>query len=320
MLASTPWPNESISMNVIQSSLWAALVLAGTACASHPIQQRHVDAVPVQRSMAITAVDNVCAPVESTEVSEDLCGIDDNVVVRDPWERYNRRIHRLNGVVDRHVLGNHWRSATRRRCRIPSARGCRASSTTSISPATAVNQTLQGQPLHALQSMGRFAVNTTVGIGGLFDPATRFKMPGNDDEDFGKTLATWGWRDSRYLVIPLLGPAQRARCLGLRRRQRAVADRPGRGRYGRDGVAGLARRGRTDAPPARGSRPPGGLRRIRAWCAMRGRSDAGTRSIAIGRIATTDRHACAFALAGLHGGPSTRATGLWRPCMDRRGP
>ena len=192
-------------MNVIQSSLWAALVLAGTACASHPIQQRHVDAVPVQRSMAITAVDNVCAPVESTEVSEDLCGIDDNVVVRDPWERYNRRIHRFNGVIDRHVL---------RPLAVGYAKAVPNPIRSRVSrffdnldlPATAVNQTLQGQPLHALQSMGRFAVNTTVGIGGLFDPATRFKMPGNDDEDFGKTLATWGWRDSRYLVIPLLGP------------------------------------------------------------------------------------------------------------------
>jgi phospholipid-binding lipoprotein MlaA len=73
-------------------------------------------------------------------------------------------------------------------------------------PATAVNQLLQGRPVRALQSLGRFAVNATVGVGGLFDPATRFGMPNRDEEDFGQTLATWGWHDSRYLVLPLLGP------------------------------------------------------------------------------------------------------------------
>jgi phospholipid-binding lipoprotein MlaA len=73
-------------------------------------------------------------------------------------------------------------------------------------PATAVNQALQGRPGHAVQSLGRFVVNTTAGIGGVFDPASSFGMAERDDEDFGQTLATWGWRDSRYLVVPLLGP------------------------------------------------------------------------------------------------------------------
>lgn len=74
-------------------------------------------------------------------------------------------------------------------------------------PMTAVNQALQGRPGHMAQSLGRFAVNTTVGIGGVFDPASRLGMPNLDDEDYGQTLATWGWRDSRYLVLPLLGPS-----------------------------------------------------------------------------------------------------------------
>lgn len=72
-------------------------------------------------------------------------------------------------------------------------------------PATAANQTLLGHPLQALRTLGRFAVNSTVGVAGLFDPATRFRMP-KANEDFGQTLAAWGWRDSRYLVMPLLGP------------------------------------------------------------------------------------------------------------------
>ena len=73
-------------------------------------------------------------------------------------------------------------------------------------PATALNQALQGRPKHAAQSLGRLVVNSTVGIGGLFDPASHLGIAKRNDEDFGQTLASWGWRDSRYLVLPLLGP------------------------------------------------------------------------------------------------------------------
>jgi phospholipid-binding lipoprotein MlaA len=72
-------------------------------------------------------------------------------------------------------------------------------------PVTAVNQALQMRPAPAAQSLGRFVVNSTLGVGGLFDPATRLGMT-REQEDFGQTLATWGWRDSRYVVVPLLGP------------------------------------------------------------------------------------------------------------------
>ncbi|MDR6841120.1 ABC-type transporter lipoprotein component MlaA [Pseudoxanthomonas sacheonensis] len=54
--------------------------------------------------------------------------------------------------------------------------------------------------------MGRFLVNSTVGVAGLFDPASRMKIP-EREEDFGQTLATWGWRRSRYLELPFFGPS-----------------------------------------------------------------------------------------------------------------
>ncbi len=72
-------------------------------------------------------------------------------------------------------------------------------------PGTAVNQTLQGEPLNSLRTIGRFVINTTVGIAGLYDPASYFGIS-KGYEDFGQTLAVWGWQDSRYLVVPLLGP------------------------------------------------------------------------------------------------------------------
>ncbi|MEM1081348.1 MAG: MlaA family lipoprotein, partial [Pseudomonadota bacterium] len=47
---------------------------------------------------------------------------------------------------------------------------------------------------------------TVLGLGGVFDVATHFDIP-NFDEDFGQTLAVWGWQDSRYFILPFLGPS-----------------------------------------------------------------------------------------------------------------
>jgi len=126
-------------------------------------------------------------------------------IVQDPWEGYNRRMHSVNNVIDKYFtrpLAVAYDKVT------PDVVQSSVSSffRNLREPATAVNQALQGRPAHAAQSVGRFAVNTTVGIGGLFDPATSFGMEKRDGEDFGQTLATWGWRDSRYLVLPLFGP------------------------------------------------------------------------------------------------------------------
>ena len=72
-------------------------------------------------------------------------------------------------------------------------------------PLTALNSVLQGKPKQAAQAIGRFALNATLGIGGVFDPATEAGIP-NKNEDFGQTLGVWGWKTSRYLELPLFGP------------------------------------------------------------------------------------------------------------------
>lgn len=68
-----------------------------------------------------------------------------------------------------------------------------------------VNQLLQGHPVHAMQSLGRFVMNSTLGVAGLFDPASAAGIP-RRSEDFGQTLGAWGWRNSRYFELPLFGP------------------------------------------------------------------------------------------------------------------
>jgi phospholipid-binding lipoprotein MlaA len=69
-----------------------------------------------------------------------------------------------------------------------------------------VNNLLQGKPRRALNNIGRFFINTTIGVGGLADHATDLGLP-ETHEDFGQTLAVWGAKDSPYLVLPLLGPS-----------------------------------------------------------------------------------------------------------------
>ncbi|MXY06692.1 MAG: VacJ family lipoprotein [Gammaproteobacteria bacterium] len=71
---------------------------------------------------------------------------------------------------------------------------------------SSINGFLQGKPKSGGTDMMRFLVNSTVGVAGLFDVATPAGFPAQG-EDFGQTLAVWGWRNSRYVYVPLVGPS-----------------------------------------------------------------------------------------------------------------
>jgi phospholipid-binding lipoprotein MlaA len=73
-------------------------------------------------------------------------------------------------------------------------------------PVTFVNDALQWEWNRAGSTAARFGINSTLGVGGLGNPATRFGFE-RHKEDFGQTLAVWGLPDGPYLVIPLLGPS-----------------------------------------------------------------------------------------------------------------
>ncbi|HST45310.1 MAG TPA: VacJ family lipoprotein [Luteimonas sp.] len=122
----------------------------------------------------------------------------------DPWEPFNRRVHAFNNVVDRAIakpLAQAYVAVVPRPVRL----GVGNFFNNLGQPVSAVNALLQGKPAQAGQSVGRFLVNTTLGVAGIFDPATRFRIP-NRSEDFGQTLGVWGWRNSRYVELPLFGP------------------------------------------------------------------------------------------------------------------
>ncbi len=123
----------------------------------------------------------------------------------DPLERMNRGTHRFNEAVDRAVLkpvATGYQKVVPRfiRTGISNFLGNLAFTT------TIVNDILQLKLKDAAIDLGRFAFNSTLGIGGLLDPATQAGMPRNN-EDFGQTLGRWGLPSGPYLVLPLLGPS-----------------------------------------------------------------------------------------------------------------
>jgi phospholipid-binding lipoprotein MlaA len=73
-------------------------------------------------------------------------------------------------------------------------------------PVRLTNDILQGKPKRAGDTASRFLINTTIGIGGIFDVAKQFGIP-NHDSDFGLTLANWGVGEGPFLYLPVIGPS-----------------------------------------------------------------------------------------------------------------
>ena len=77
------------------------------------------------------------------------------------------------------------------------------------------NNVLQGNFKDAGNTAGRFAINTTVGILGVFDPASKMGFEKKPREDFGQTLGVWGASPGCYFVLPVLGPTTTRDAAGL---------------------------------------------------------------------------------------------------------
>jgi phospholipid-binding lipoprotein MlaA len=123
---------------------------------------------------------------------------------RDPWEAYNRKIHAFNMGFDRALFRPIARGYDTIMPEAPQ-RGVRNFFRNLAYPVTFLNLILQGKFEESLTATGRFLMNSTIGLLGFFDVATRADIP-YYEEDFGQTLAVWGWRNSRYLVMPVFGP------------------------------------------------------------------------------------------------------------------
>jgi phospholipid-binding lipoprotein MlaA len=135
------------------------------------------------------------------------------VANNDPYEPANREVLQLNGKIDRYFV-------------IPTVavyfvlvpdsgrRAVHRFLENLTLPTTFVNDILEGQLTRGGQTVTRFAINTTVGLGGFLDPASKMKIP-DHGADFGVTLGAWGVDEGPYLVLPFLGPSNPRDAFGL---------------------------------------------------------------------------------------------------------
>jgi phospholipid-binding lipoprotein MlaA len=123
----------------------------------------------------------------------------------DPFERVNRATWAFNDALDR-MLARPAAKAYKRVVPEPARNAVSGVLANLEYPTVAFNDALQGKFQAATQDVGRFLVNTTVGVGGVWDPATKFGIP-RHDEDFGQTLGYWGVPTGPYVVLPVFGPS-----------------------------------------------------------------------------------------------------------------
>ena len=132
---------------------------------------------------------------------------------RDHIERFNRAIYKFNTALDHAVL----RPVARGYVKV-TPRQVRTGVTNFLSnlgyTKTIGNDIFQGQIRDFGSDIARLGVNTTVGIGGVFDPASRFGLE-KHNRDFGQTLGKWGLPTGTYLMLPILGPSDVRDGLGL---------------------------------------------------------------------------------------------------------
>ncbi|QXE92464.1 VacJ family lipoprotein [Geomonas subterranea] len=125
--------------------------------------------------------------------------------VADPWEGFNLGMYRFNYYLDKYLL-------------IPVVNGYEFVTPTFVQHRVSgifnnlgevrnlTNSLLQLKGGESATTLGRFLTNTIIGLGGMFDPATRFGLD-RHDQDFGKTLGYWGAGSGPYLVLPFFGPS-----------------------------------------------------------------------------------------------------------------
>ena len=175
--------------------LVAVLVLGG--CSTAPVQQG----------------DEFVEPSFSADrvLDDDLVYLSDEI--SDPWEGFNRSMYRFNYRFDKYVC-------------LPVVNGYKVITPDFLEQGihnfflnieditTFINSILQLSPGKTLETTGRFLVNTTVGLLGFIDVASRLDIP-KHDEDFGQTLGHWGVGNGPFLVLPVLGPSNIRDGIGL---------------------------------------------------------------------------------------------------------
>lgn len=168
---------------------------------------RRARALALKRTVAVAFATTACWLAAGSAQAQD------RDLEHDPWQNMNRSIFAFNEGLDKWVLrpvAKGWDFVTPDFVQT----GIANVFATERMIVVFANDLLQLKPVAASQDVARFAVNVTVGIGGLFDVATKVGIPENA-EDFGQTLGYWGVPPGPYLVLPIFGPSNPRDAVGL---------------------------------------------------------------------------------------------------------
>lgn len=152
-------------------------------------------------------------PHDNFDVDDDIDFYEENITINDPFENYNRFMFKVNDWVYRRLFNPIAKGydfiAPKRVQKCFDNLFINAKSTIPF-----FNNLFQKKYKKAATVFGRFTVNSTVGIGGLFDPAHKYLHWSAYDEDFGQTLGYYGMKTGPYIILPLLGPSTGRDVLG----------------------------------------------------------------------------------------------------------
>jgi len=122
----------------------------------------------------------------------------------DPLETLNRHTFTMNDTLDKNILKPVAKAFNSLPYPIPQSTAHFFNNLNEIP--TVINDLLQGKFLYVANDSWRFFINSTLGIGGIFDVAAKMNLPPHNN-DLGLTFAQWGYKSSAYFIIPILGPS-----------------------------------------------------------------------------------------------------------------
>ncbi len=172
------------------------------------LPHRHLAALALLSCLGLAG----CASASTSTSSSSYKSVDDTVA-HDPIEPFNRVVFEVNDFLDR-LLGRPLAELYRATVPPPLRDRIAGIVGNMSEPVVFANNVLQGSFDSAATTLGRFAVNTTLGAGGMFEVANSLDLPPQEG-DFGQTLHVWGADEGAYLVLPLVGPSNVRDTVGL---------------------------------------------------------------------------------------------------------
>ena len=124
--------------------------------------------------------------------------------VNDPFEDFNRKTFEFNERVDEKILKPIAKTYSNFPPKVKNGVSNFFNNLEDVE--TSINQFLQGKPKKSLNDISRFVINSTIGLAGFIDVASKIGLD-RHEEDFGQTLAVWGVRQGPYIMLPGLGPS-----------------------------------------------------------------------------------------------------------------